>query len=149
MSCNNHNLTIAASGYVIHITRPQPILRFVVKIDGITVKGERLMTEFKKVGQFVEFAVEILDGKGRPAQVEGDLVVVNTNEVAGLVEFDQTTRKGKLTCVDEGVGQVTITGDANLDPGVTPIMGILDYVSNLSGAVVVKVTAGPVQDPPV
>ena len=106
------------------------------------------MTEFKKVGQFVEFEVKVLDGKGRPAAIDGDLVVANSNEVAGGVEFDQTTRKGKLTCLDEGIGQVTFTGDADLSPDVTtPIIGVLDFVSNLSGAVVVEVVAGAVQDP--
>lgn len=106
------------------------------------------MVEFKKAGQFVEFDVLILDGKGRPAAVEGDLVVANSNEVAGGVFFDQTTRHGKLTCLDDGIGQVTITGDANLDPNVTtPIVGILDFASNLTGAVLVQINAGPVQEP--
>lgn len=143
-------LTISCDGYVIKITRPGYIIMLTVKIDNITVQGEQIMTEFTKVGQFVEFDVKVLDSRTppRPAQIEGDITVQNSNEVASSVFFDQTARHGKLTCTDEGTGQVTFTADANLDPNATtPIIAILSYVCNLAGATVLVVEAGPVQEP--
>lgn len=106
------------------------------------------MVDFTKVGQFVDFELEILDVKGRVAQIDGDVTVSNSNEVAGLVDYDQATRMGRLTCLDEGIGHVDFTADADLGTGVKPIAAVLDFTGpNLSEATVFNVKVGEIQEP--
>ena len=106
------------------------------------------MVNFAKVGQFVTFALDILDKKGRPAQIDGEISVANSNEAAGAVEFDQTARTGKLTCLDEGIGQVAFTCDADLGAGVKALAATLDFTGpNLTEASVFNVVVGEIQEP--
>jgi hypothetical protein len=144
---------ISHCGWTITVDKPTaPEFKFLFKItiNGISIKGETLMLEFTKPEQFATFAVEILDTLGRPAQIDGEIVVANTNEAGASVEFDQTLRTGTITALTgEGPGQVTFTCDADLGEGVKNIIGILDFVTNYSGAVVIQVTPGLVQEPPI
>jgi len=124
-------------------------LEFVFNIGDVRLTiGDNAMVNFTKVGQFVEFSITILDGKGRPAQIDGDISVTNSNEIAGGVFFDQVTRTGKLTCLDEGIGQVVFQCDADLGGGVKPLAGTLDFTGpNLTEASVFTVTVGEIQEP--
>lgn len=124
--------------------------RLVVKIKGenITAKGESVMVDFTKVGQFVDIELEILDAKGRPAAIDGDITVSNSDPSVGEVTLDQTTRTGRLTCLGEGIGHIDFECDAKIGPDVKPLVGTLDYTGpNLTEAQVFNVKVGPIQEP--
>ena len=124
--------------------------RIIIKLKGenLSVKGERVMVDFKKVGQFVDFELEILDAKGRKAAIDGDVVVANSDDTVGTVTYDQTARTGRLTCAGEGIGHVDFTCDARIGPDVKPLVGVLDYTGpDLTEASVFNVKVGEVQDP--
>lgn len=133
---------------IIHKKKPQARLFVVVTINNITVKGEKVMAAFTKLGQFVTFKLKIEDVKGRDAKIDGDITITNSNEIAGGVAFDQVTREGKLTCLDEGIGQIVFQADADLGSGVEPIVALLDFTGpDLSKATIVKVEVSEIQEP--
>lgn len=129
----------------------RPMLLISVTVDNITVTGEHIMTEFTKPGQSAPFSVKILDARKRPAQIDGAIEVVNSNEAAASVTFDQDARTGRITALEDDTvvaGQVTFTADAKIGEGIKHIIGVLDFVVNYNEASIVEVTVGAIEEPP-
>lgn len=100
------------------------------------------MADFTKAGQFVDFTLGAVDSKDRPVPIPGPVTVTNSNEIAAGVFYDDSTRSGKLTAMDDGSGTVTFSdgeGVANATIDFT--------VTGVATAVALTVTVGPIQEP--
>jgi hypothetical protein len=146
-------LTIACCDWLVqvHKVKKYQFLFTLTTQEGISIKGESpVMTEFTLKGQSVQFQITILTVDGRPADIDGDIIVENSKPNCAQVDFDQETRIGRLTAqAEEGVGQVTFTADADLDEGTKHIIGVLDFATNYSQAAIMEITTGPIEEPTV
>lgn len=89
--------------------------------------------------QQVILSLRAVDKKGQEATVDSVLFQTSDESIAALVIDGQTA-----TVVAGGVGtaQVTVTVDADLGQGVTPLAGVIDVIVIPGQAVGLQVVAG-------
>ena len=90
----------------------------------------------------------IKDAKGKPAKVDGvPLWAVADSSVATVVPAADGL-SANIVAGDGGNTQVTVTADADLGSGVSPIIGLLDVVVEGGPATVVELQPGtPTEQP--
>lgn len=110
-------------------------------------RGELLVMAEITDSQKVTLSVKFVDRKGNPAPVDGvpSWGVDNTDVLAIEVSEDG------LTCVASavgplGTGLVSMTADADLGEGVTPIAGTFELTVTAGEATTVEITAGEVSE---
>ncbi len=88
-----------------------------------------------------------LDRKGKPASVDGEAIWASSNEAVATVTPEAN---GGALVVAQGIGDysISVSGDADLGPGVNTIIG-QDTGSVTAGtATTVGLVAGPVEEQP-
>lgn len=101
-------------------------VRFRLAFEGAIFEGENMNVTLTAV-QKVEAAISVVDAKGNAAVVDG-VPVWTASDPAGLT---LTPAPDGLSCSIAAAGpvgtyQVTLTADADLGAGITPLVGILD-----------------------
>lgn len=100
---------------------------------------------------------KIVDGRGRPASIDGDPVVASSDETVARVSAEGVTNDGagnyamNIESVAVGSARITVTADADVSPEVSDIVGVLDVNVTLdprTAARTIELTAGaPVDEP--
>lgn len=99
------------------------------------------MFAFTKQGQKGHVTLSAIDGKGRPTAIpEGEITVTNSNEISLGSFFDQTSRQGDITALDEPGGTVTYSMAGLTD-------AVVESTVVLNQAVALVATEGPITDP--
>jgi hypothetical protein len=91
----------------------------------IFLKGEEVMVTLKP-GEAVDFLLEILDVKGRPAKIDGVPAYTNSNAAAADLQVNPDGLGGKVVHLDGGTAQIKVEVDADLGPGIRAIIGLGD-----------------------
>lgn len=121
---------------------PAAGFRFSSTLDGQTKIGieETTMTD----SQQETLTIAPVDKKGKPAQLDGVPVWATSDETVATVDAsaDPTGLNAILSGVAPGSCRVTVTGDADLGSGVSPITGTLDVTITAGQAVTVAITEG-------
>lgn len=104
--------------------------------------------------QKLPVSFKVVDGRGRPAKIDGDPVVASSDETVATVS--EVTKGGDtwtfdINSVAAGAYRVAVTADANLDPGeTTEIVGTIEGNITLdprTAARTIELTPGdPVDD---
>lgn len=107
--------------------------------------------------QTLPVTFKIVDGRGRPAQVDGDPVVASSDETVARVSADGVTKGDdgsysmNIESVAVGSARISVTADADVGPDVSDIIGTLDVNVTLdprTAARTIELTAGtPVDEP--
>ncbi len=101
--------------------------------------------------QTLPVSFKIVDGRGRPAPVDGDPVVASSDETVARLGPDGVTNDGSgnytmnIESVAVGTARVTVTADADISENVSEIVGVLDLNVTLdprTGARTIELTAG-------
>lgn len=109
-----------------HHRKPIPIARITLRFGtlAVTFNGDFMNTlPDDKVGNA---AVAYVDAKGNPAVVEGAPTWVGSDDNIATVVAAADGLSAVITPVNLGQMQVTITADADLGAGVTPVITIGD-----------------------
>ncbi len=107
-----------------------------------------MATKMNSIQQF-PFKIEILDGKGRPAPVDGPPTWLTDNtDVLAL-----TPSADGMTCDVVAVGipgtaKVQVTADADLGTGTESLIGTADVEVTAAPGKTIVMTPGPVVDQP-
>jgi hypothetical protein len=121
-------------------------MRLRVSFDNlIYFEGEHLMTTFPE-GKKATISLKVQTSKGKPAKLDGVPVWENSNPLAADLSVAADGLSGALSYLDEGTGQVKVTGDADLGEGVKHLIGLLDYTCLPGEATVILLEAGPLED---
>ena len=107
----------------------------------ITIKGD-LKTMILTDTQEVDLAIQPLDKKGKPAQVDGVPAWVSSDTTIITVTPAADGLSAVATAGNIGHAQVTVSADADLGPGVTTITGVLEIDVAGGQAVSLGITAG-------
>ena|SRR5688572_31630603 len=103
--------------------------------------------------QTLPITFSIKDGRGRPAQVDGEPVAASSDETVATVDTPVKGADGSwsmnVASVAPGTARVSVTADANVSPEVTEIVGFLDVEVTLdprTEARIVELVAGTPTD---
>lgn len=104
--------------------------------------------------QKLPVSFKIVDGRGRPAKVDGDPVVASSDEtvatVGAVTNDGDGTYSFEVNSVAVGSARIAVTADADISAEVKEIVGTLDINITLderTGARTVELTPGtPVDD---
>jgi hypothetical protein len=150
----NLNLNIGG-GLTVQFVHPEPPppspIRCVVtaRFDGFTMKGDAPVVYKLPDDKQINVQVQYLDSKGRPAQVDGDVVWATSDEtiVAVTVSPNDSTQAQIAPAGQDLLGQVQIsaTADADIGEGVNHVVCTLDVELIGGEAVIGQIT--PVGDP--
>ncbi len=111
--------------------------------------------------QQASFTMEVVDGRGRPVDVEGDPVVVISDEtvisVGPLVATGKGTFTGTIVAVAptaaDTTARVVITADADISENVNSVIGIIEDITvtldERTNARMAKLTVDAPADKPV
>ena len=126
-------LTLSQNAYKVEFYEINPQTKEKKKIMALT------LTDIQKA----DLAIAVVDAKGNPAAIDGAPVW----EVSDSALLTVTPSADGLSCTVAavgplGVGQVKVTVDADLGPGVASIVGLLDVEVLASQAVAVTIAAG-------
>lgn len=113
---------------------------FSVTVDGHTTEGATNVTLTDS--QNAVLTIAPVDKKGAPATLDGVPVWASSDETIATVEADASGLTATLTAVRPGSCSVTVTGDADLGEGTTPIVGTLGVSVTPGEAVQIDITAG-------
>lgn len=112
-----------------------------VTINGCTVKGE-IMALILTNTQECDLAIQPLDARGNPAQVDG----VPAWSVSDATKASLVIADDGLSCVVKAVAngacQVSVSADADLGAGIRTLTGILDLEIVSGEAVTLGIIAG-------
>lgn len=102
--------------------RNSPVrLRYYVKSGAFGVECNDMKTVTLSTAQFVDIEFTALAGN-QPADLDGDPTVSSADESVATVSVDPDNPFSfRLNSVAPGTTQITISGDAELDDGVTTI----------------------------
>jgi hypothetical protein len=114
--------------------------QFSVTLEGKTTVGVTTMTLTDS--QQATLTIAPLDKKGKPAQLDGVPVWASSDETVATVTADATGLTANLVAVTTGDCRITVTGDADLGSGVSPIVGTLDVTVTAGQATTIDITAG-------
>jgi hypothetical protein len=93
--------------------------------------------------QKVTLSITPVDAAGNPAKVDGAPVWESTDTTVVSLEVATDGLSAVATAVGPlGTAQVSVTADADLGQGITPLIGTLDIEVVASAAVSLNVTAG-------
>lgn len=92
------------------------------------------MADINTDQSFPSVALTITDSRGRPAAVDGVPVWASSDETVLTVVASADGMSAAVDTVAPGVARITVSADADLGAGVTPITGVSEDVN---------VTAGP------
>jgi hypothetical protein len=104
--------------------------------------------------QVLPFSVKAVDGRGRPADIDGQPKATSSDEtvctvtMADAAEADKTWT-GKVVSVAAGTGRITIEADVDISEAFNTILGVLDIEVTLderTAARSVVITAGTPAD---
>ena len=126
---------------------PATGIRMLIVMDGQITQGTLPMSLIMTDTQKFAASVSFVDAKGNPAQVEGvpawnasDPSILTVTPAADGLSAE-VVAVGPL-----GTSQVSVTADADLGEGVTPIVGVLDVQVVAGQAVAVSIsTSAPVE----
>lgn len=104
--------------------------------------------------QKVSYSVKVVDGRGRPAPIDGEPIVASSDETIVTVTPPVSDGAGGWTfdavSVLAGNARITFSADAEIGPDVNSVVGEDDIEVTLdprTGARMVELTAGtPVDD---
>jgi hypothetical protein len=107
-----------------------------------------MATEMNSIQEFT-FKIEILDGKGRPAPVDGPptWLADNTDVLALTPAADGMSCKVAAVGIP-GTGTVQVSADADLGSGSELLVGTGDVNVTPAPAKTIKLTPGPITDQP-
>ena len=93
-------------------------------------------------------SIQPLDKKGKPAKLDGVPVWASSDETIATVDAsaDSTGLTAVLTAVSPGDCNVTVSGDADLGAGVTPIVGTLAVTVTAGQATQITINEGTPTD---
>ncbi len=112
--------------------------------DGTIQRGITTMT--MRDDQQVTLTITPKDKKGKPAQLDGIPVWASSDETVVTVVAAADGLSAVAAGVAPGSGRVTVTGDADLGSGVTPITGVLDVSITGGAAATIDIAAGTPAD---
>lgn len=113
---------------------------FSVTVEGQpTVEGATTMKLTDS--QNAVLTIAPVDKKGAPATLDGVPVWASSDETIATVAADPGGLTATLTAVRPGTCGVTVTGDADLGEGTTPIVGSLDVEVTPGQAVQISIAA--------
>lgn len=119
---------------------------FSVTLEGQTTTGvtSTMLTDSQKE----TLSIAPADKKGFPATLDGVPVWASSDETIATVDAsgDATGLTAVLSGVRPGSCTVTVTGDADLGSGVTPIVGTLSVSVTAGQATTINITEGPPTD---
>ena len=92
--------------------------------------------------QKATLTIQPVDKKGADAALDGVPVWATSDATVATVEADATGLTAVLTAVRTGSCNITVTGDADLGAGVTPIVGTLAVSVTAGAATQITVNAG-------
>lgn len=83
--------------------------------------------------------LKISNSRGGPASVDGTPEWANSDDTLATLEVAADGMSAVLKAVGPiGVGRVTVTADADLGAGTSPIVGVLDFEVLAGAAVVIE-----------
>jgi len=88
------------------------------------------------------YAITIEDVKGNPAQVDGVPAWATSNPEVLTVTASEDGMSAVVKAGKVGLSQVSVTCDADLGEGVTPLVGMDDVEVVAGQAAVIKLAAG-------
>lgn len=105
--------------------------------------------------QYLPVTFKIVDGRGRPAPVEGTPVVASSDETVATCSEVTDAGDGSwdfsLNSVAEGTARIAVTADADLGAGISEIIGTLDVevtTDPRTAERTIELTAGTPSDEP-
>ncbi len=114
---------------------------FSVTVEGQpTVEGATTMKLTDS--QNAVLSIKPVDKKGADAALDGVPVWASSDETIATVAADVGGLSATLTAVRPGTCSITVTGDADLGEGTTPIVGTLDVEVTPGQAVQIQIAAG-------
>lgn len=122
--------------------------RFTVTLDGQTTTGDSPMSFMLSDSQTSALSIQPVDKKGAPASLDGVPVWATSDATIATVDAsaDATGLTATLSGVRPGTCTITVTGDADLTSGTTPIVGTLDVTVIAGEAVQISISAGAPAD---
>lgn len=107
-----------------------------------------MATKMNSIQEFT-YAIEVLDGKNRPAPVDGPPTWLTDNTDVLALTPAADGMSCKVTAVGiAGTAKVQVTADADLGAGVETLAGIDDVEVTAAPAKTIKMTPGPITDQP-
>lgn len=105
--------------------------------------------------QFLPVSFKIVDGRGRPAAVDGEPVVASSDETVarvaaeGAVGDEAGTYNMKIESVAPGTARISVTADADVSDQASEVVGYLDVTVELdprSAVRIIELTPGTPED---
>lgn len=103
--------------------------------------------------QSLPVSFKIVDGRGRPASIEGDPILASSDETVATCSAATQSNGSwlfEVASVSEGEARISVTADADVSEDINNVVGILDVVVVLdarTSARTIELTAGePVDD---
>ena len=120
-----------------------PRIKFTkIQLDPYTFIEGDIMAITLTDSQQVEATIQPVSKKGNPTSIDGIPTVVSADEtIATATMLDATTLQVKAAGAP-GSTQVTVSGDADLTPGVKPIFGLLDVTVVPGEAFTISINPG-------
>ncbi len=116
-------------------------------IDKFTIIKGEIESMIITDTQQVDLAIKPVDKKGKPGQVDGVPTWASSNPAVAAVEPAQDGLSAVVKTADElGTTQISVTADADLGEGVTPIAGTIDIEVVGGQAVSLGIIAGTPQE---
>ncbi len=112
------------------------------------VEGEEITMLTMTDSQQANVKLVILDSKQKPAQVDGVPVWTTSDATVAAVTPAADGMSALVVAGNGGPALITVTCDADLGPGVTPIIGTLDVTITGGAATIIQLQAdAPVEQP--
>lgn len=117
-----------------------------ITINGMTVTGNITMANILGNVQEVDLAIQPLDARDKPAQVDGIPVWAINDPSKGTLTPSEDGLSCNLKALDNGTVTITVTADADLGEGVEPIVGTIEVEIVSGKAVKVNIIFGTPRD---
>ena len=112
-----------------------------VSKDGTLIEKDITMLILTNT-QEVDLAIQPLDAKGKPAQVDGVPTWLSSNPALVSLVVSEDGLSCVAKAMDNGSAQISVSADADLGAGIKTLTAILDIEVVSGGAVSLGVIAG-------
>ena len=106
-----------------------------------TIRGD-IMSLILTNSQQVDLAIQPVDKRGKPAQIDGVPVWASSDPAKATIEPSEDGLSAVVKAVDNGAAQISVSADADLGEGVRALTGTLDLEIVSGEAASLSIIAG-------